>query len=364
MKQDEIRSRRKLEKEGPRIAVRRGQALNRRQWSAAQVKLLGKFSDDEVGRRIGYSRTNVCSERVRRGIPPFAPRSAPHAWTAREAALLGTASDAAVAAELGVSRSVVTMKRRVLGIPPFNSPPRELQAEPWTAEEDALLGTISDARLAEALARSRMAVYLRRRMLGIRASKPGPVKIRWTKRRLARLGRGTDSAVAREMGLHKSSVQKKRLALGIAARVAKGPVLPTRELKRLLHLANNIVLARTGLKSETINDLREKYGIEAPTSFIESPWTPQAMERLGKVTDAQLADELGVCLTAARGRRLAAGRAPSRPQRPWTAAEVELLQGHLSLQEVAERLGRSVATVRAKLHYMRKRQKRGTPRRR
>jgi hypothetical protein len=217
MKRDEIRSRRQIEKEGPRITVDRGRAVNRRTWSASQVKLLGKFSDDEVALRIGYSRTIVQAERVRRGIPPFAPRSRPHAWTEREVALLGTASDAAVAAEIGVSRPVVTMKRRILGIPSFNAPPHDAHTVTWNAAEEAMLGKVSDAELAEILGRSRVAVYLRRRMLGIRSSKPGPIKIRWTKRRLARLGKDTDDAVALELEVHSSSVQRKRLELGIAA---------------------------------------------------------------------------------------------------------------------------------------------------
>ncbi len=358
MKRGEIRSRRQLEKEGPRIAVRRGRAVNRRKWSAAQVKLLGNLSDDEVALRIGSSRTIVQAERVRRGIPPFAPRSGPHAWTERELALLGTASDAAVAAELGVSRPVVTIKRRILGIPSFNAPPHDAHTVNWTADEEAMLGKVSDAQLAEILGRSRAAVYLRRRMLGIRSSKPGPIKIRWTKRRLVRLGKDTDDAIARELGVHSSSVQRKRLELGIAAWVAKGPVVVTRELRRLLRSPNTVVHARTGLKNDTINDLREKFGIAAPPNFIDTPWTPEAIARLGKVPDARLAAELGVCLSAVRGRRLAAKRPPSRPQRRWAAGEVKLLRSRLSLEALSERLGRSVATIRAKLHCMRKKRQR------
>jgi len=46
-------------------------------WSAAELKLLGKFSDAEVARRLGVSRRCVIHERQRRKIGPCHPENSP-----------------------------------------------------------------------------------------------------------------------------------------------------------------------------------------------------------------------------------------------------------------------------------------------
>ncbi len=81
-------------------------------WTSAQLKLLGKFPDDEVARRTGRTVNAVRIERERQGIPNPESRG----WTAEEIAQLGTGTDAEVAARIGRTPSAVVQKRTALGI--------------------------------------------------------------------------------------------------------------------------------------------------------------------------------------------------------------------------------------------------------
>jgi hypothetical protein len=86
----------------------------------------------------------------------------------------------------------------------------------WTEEEVALLGTIPDAQVAAQTGRTKMAVLLKRRRLGIArcplARSPGP---RWSEEELALLGTAPDEEIARRLGRTKTAVYTKRWSLGI-----------------------------------------------------------------------------------------------------------------------------------------------------
>jgi hypothetical protein len=84
-----------------------------RRWTAKDLALLGKLTDDEIARRTGRSWNAVRQKREELGLPnPAAGR-----WAAEEVALLGTLADEEVARGLGRSlRSVIRMRRK-LGIP-------------------------------------------------------------------------------------------------------------------------------------------------------------------------------------------------------------------------------------------------------
>jgi transcriptional regulator with XRE-family HTH domain len=87
----------------------------------------------------------------------------------------------------------------------------------WTEEELALLGTIPDEEVAAQTGRTKMAVYFKRRELGIAqclpTGSPGP---RWSKEEIALLGTAPDEEIARQTGRTKRSVSQKRWLLGIA----------------------------------------------------------------------------------------------------------------------------------------------------
>lgn len=87
-------------------------------------------------------------------------------WTAEHKALLGTITDARVAAITGRSEEVVRCRRNALGIPPVTP------YHAWTDEEDDLLGTMPDHDLSKKIGRSYSSVNKRRRRLGIENYKP------------------------------------------------------------------------------------------------------------------------------------------------------------------------------------------------
>ncbi|NLP63310.1 hypothetical protein [Paraburkholderia sacchari] len=88
-------------------------------------------------------------------------------WTAKEIALLGTVSDAQVAERIGgISFSTVQKKRQELGIP--SAMPAHF---PWLPEHLALLGVLDDAELARLTGRSTRAVNQKRNKLGIPAAR-------------------------------------------------------------------------------------------------------------------------------------------------------------------------------------------------
>lgn len=349
------RSRRAAEKEGPRVAVERTAPRNSIRWTADKVRRLGKASDAEVARRLRVSLTVVERERRRRGIAAFRPRRRPFVWNARALALLGMASDREVAAELGVPHGTVNRKRRILGIPSFRPPPHTKSVKAWRPREEAMLGTKSDHDLARQLGCSVAAVSIRRRTLGIPAFGRVAVPVRWTKRWLRRLGKLSDAALARQMGVALITVNRKRRALGIPVGYAQGAVVFTPELRRLLREPNTVVRRRTGLKAETIRRLRAEHGIPSPPTFHDKPWTKRALARLGKIPDAKLAHELGVCTSAVRGRRLRAGIPASRPWRRFTAEERALLRSDLPVAALARRIGRTLKQAGAAREYERKR---------
>ena len=85
-----------------------------------------------------------------------------HQWTAQELALLGTMSDKKVAEQLGLPVHTVARKSRILGLT-FQ------KQEKWSAEHVALLGTASDSAVARLVGRKRMTVYFARRTRAIPA---------------------------------------------------------------------------------------------------------------------------------------------------------------------------------------------------
>jgi len=105
----------------------------------------------------------VENRRFRLGIPPFDPGW--KFWTAEEDRLLGTASDAIIAGQLGRSESSVQSRRLKLGIPWVNPARRN-----WTGDELQLLGTLPDAVLAEKFQRTEKAILSKR--LALRIPKP------------------------------------------------------------------------------------------------------------------------------------------------------------------------------------------------
>jgi hypothetical protein len=136
----------------------------------------------------------------------------------------------AVAAHFGVSRSTIARWCRALGIVLVETEGTRRQRKAanqasglrqrgagWTADEETLLGTITDATAAERLGRSRDSVRYRRVALGISPARPNAPPLVWTAKMDAQLGTATDTAIGKRIGRSKLAVSRRRRKLGIVA---------------------------------------------------------------------------------------------------------------------------------------------------
>jgi len=90
-------------------------------------------------------------------------------WTAEEKALLGTLSDKDLAAHLGRTVSSVRQHRMRAGI--------AMDARSYTEEELALLGTDTDPNIAKRIGKTTASVYQMRRSKFIPAFRPAPRRV-------------------------------------------------------------------------------------------------------------------------------------------------------------------------------------------
>ncbi len=318
---------------------------------ARLVALLGEAPDETLGKKFGISGTKVRRERIRRGISAFRPRRPDVVWTDEMIASLGADSDRAVAEQLGVCKETVTRKRIVLGIAACNPPPHSSPNRfRWTEKRKALLGTMTDRAAAKRFGIAASSVTIKRQQFGIEAHNPKGPPIVWSDEMTERLGKESDTAIAHRHGMSPASAGKKRQELGIAAKPhAKLSVVRTPELNALLGLPSKEVRARTGLSRPTIAKLRAEQGITA-ASEPELRWTPQLVARLGRDTDKEIAQDVGLSKTRVGAIRSAMGIPAVRQQRKWKPEEIALL-GTAPDRVIAERLGRPVGNIRTMRHY-------------
>jgi hypothetical protein len=110
-------------------------------WIPEEEKLLGKLPTVELVRVLGRTFKSIQARRLFldiRARPPVVQQP----WKEWEIKSLGTDSDRTIAGRLGRSVASVDKKRRQLGIASAN-------AHPWTTEEEAIIGTVSDAEAAK-----------------------------------------------------------------------------------------------------------------------------------------------------------------------------------------------------------------------
>ena len=150
-------------------------------WTPDMLTKLGQVSDAQLASEFGVSITSVRSKRLSLGIDAYFPQSSDVQWTPAMDALLGKNSDAAVAAELNINARSVSRRRRALDIAAYDSNSSVMKIRHyWTAEDDALLGTMPDNKVAEKLGLHPISVFNRRHRIGVlsyRANKTGQVNI-------------------------------------------------------------------------------------------------------------------------------------------------------------------------------------------
>jgi hypothetical protein len=326
----------------PRL-LRAAHNPRRFRWTRALVRLLGTKPDRELAAHVGLSYTAVVLERRRRGIRPFVKRRPRIVWTESMLALLGTDTDRNVAAELRISEACVQSKRRLLGIPSFTGREYGRPGFVWTKRALALLGTAPDRVVAQRLGLTGTSVGRKRQMLGIPSHSPTP-PVLWTPAMTGLLGKVSDAEVGRRFGISFVTAQRKRRQLGIAPVMESRRIERTRDLRRILKLPQSEIRARYGLPSQTVSQLRRQLGVAAPPSVRRHRWARSEIARLGRASDRQVAEALGLGPETVARERRRRGIAHSRHR--WTKADRALL-GRLPAEEVARRLRLTVGAVRA-----------------
>ena len=190
------------------------------------------------GRRRSHSRTQTAATRRPETIASSKPASSPPYEPPAGAA--GRYRDSVWAA--GVSLVALAL----------------IRAAPATRRL-ALLGKDSDRRLARPWGVSNSSVAARRRLLGIPPFRPPALPVRWTARTRKLLGRLPDAEVARRLAIGVKTVIRERRRLGIRpARKERRKVLSSPALRRLLARPTVEVVARTGLSSSAVFNLRRR----------------------------------------------------------------------------------------------------------
>ncbi len=186
-------------------AIRTGRSLHPNT-IAALLEAAQRPKSEDWKRGQSERSTRMWQNREAYGLP------ARHKWTDEENALLGTDSDAKIAKILGLKLHEVFDQRRRLGIP---RPVRH-----WTEAECKLLGTASDVEIARQTGRTEHSVRHKRDELGVPS-----LRTEWTEEELALLGTASDPAIARKIGCKTSAVVQHKAAcnLEFPAPSATGP---------------------------------------------------------------------------------------------------------------------------------------------
>jgi hypothetical protein len=220
----------------------------------------------------------------------------------------------------------------------------------WTPQQDRLLGTDSDPRIAERLGRSVDAVRSRRCALGIPihhhlGSKP------WTREEEKLLGTKPDDEIARRIGRGARGVQIHRQSLGIPAFVQVHCPWSAREDALLGTMPDRDLAKKLRRPLQTIQVRRHLRGIANPAPARRA-WSKVDDQLLGTMPDSEVARKLGRSLHSVQHRRGALGIPNPAPKRKlWKPEETKLL-GTRPDKEIATVLGcstRTVSTKRVKL---------------
>ena len=173
-------------------------------WTPAVVAKLGMLSDDALAAELGVSPGAVGYQRQQRKIPAFTDHQS--RWTTSAVGRLGTVVDSVIAAEIGVSLCEVRTQRRAQGIPAVGAGRRR----PWTRAEERQLGRATDAEIGRRLGRPAREVRYRRELAGIPSVVRVETRFRWSANGDAVLGTMSDRQVALRVGTTIASVRRRR----------------------------------------------------------------------------------------------------------------------------------------------------------
>lgn len=275
-------------------------------WTRRMIARLGHSPDSVVAAKLGIGRSSVAYKRRVLGIAPFKRGTTPvFRWPGWALRLLGKVSDAALAERLGVSATLVQTRRNALRISPFVPATRPVK---WTPKMLAALDKSPDRAVARRFRITVMAVVRKRVELGKRR---GLSSRRWSTQEREILGQYTDAAVSRKLGVNYHAVRYMRRRLRIAGKQPSVRVAWTPRLDALLgKLPDRVVAAHAGCTAAGVARRRWKLGVDSPRA--PKPWTRREDRLLGSAPDTVVARQLGRGEDSVRIRRRTLGIARFR----------------------------------------------------
>lgn len=276
---------------------------------AEAIPQLGHYPDVEIAERFGLSVYYIHRARHSLEIPAFVkqksePKKRPyksvsmrpqHTWKPEELALLGTISDAKMARMTGIPMPTCTYQRIKLGIEPY-------RASKWTPELTALLGKVPDE---EVVTQSKGLFNIR----GVRKKRgqlriavcpaPKAPKAKSTGGKAAlpevieNLGKISDYEIARRTGVDRASITRQRQSLGIKAGPrGRKPREWTEEEEALLgKFSDRDVGRKLGISHNIVNARRTI--LKIPAAQGANFWTDSRDALLGTMVDSALAQQFG-----------------------------------------------------------------------
>ncbi|HMP80407.1 MAG TPA: hypothetical protein PKD54_13215, partial [Pirellulaceae bacterium] len=174
-----------------------------------QLALLGTTFDTTLAKRWGVTAGTVTRLRQKLDIEAFRPVQDIE-WTRGMLDLLGEVSDAELAREYELSRNTVKIKRIELGIFPYRK--RRMDPEPDLPRRvTELLGKIPDKQISDRYKVNRFKLRVYRALHKIPAAEYAPPPLhRWSSQDDALLGTMSDAAVARKLGIPPPQVHHRR----------------------------------------------------------------------------------------------------------------------------------------------------------
>ena len=253
------------------------------------VSKLGKRTDRDLAREFDVSELEIGQERRRLGIAACGWRE----WTKKEIALLGTASDAEIAQRINRIPSGVFLQRTRRNIPAFGQNKTE-KAHRWTKQQIKWLGKVSDVEIANRLGVSASTVAWKRRKMGIPSRTGSTGRKVWTAAEIKLLGTMSDIDLAQKIQCHRHKVALKRVELGIP-----NFVMSNREdrwspeiIKRLETETDAVIAEELGVTVQSVGAFRRRHGI-LRNRRARIDWNASLVKKLGKVSDQELADSIG-----------------------------------------------------------------------
>ena len=216
------------------------------------------------------------------------------------------------------------------------------------------LGSISDKQLAELVGISLNYISAERQRRGIPPYRRCRDPIKWNKKMIDRLGTDTDKAIGKMFGIAENTVMVKRTELGIAPFGGKRKPQGSRYSwpKRLLDMLGKVsdkeMARQIGCSPGLIGIQRRKLGIPPWKPPVKvSKWTKKMIARLGKTPDTELARCFGLKVGQVRHKRYSLGIPAFRNKHfaLIVTDEVKRILAVYTPREAAERLGIHLTSV-------------------